>query len=176
MMNLSIREATPADADTLVAILIASKESSFPYLLDAHDRDVPFWTDRWRSYLVEGSRAQLSCGDGFVVFAEIGSSPLGFAAYHHTTRHGTDAELQSIYILKDAQGRGLGTALLRVVSGRLYADGSRSMCVGYDYRNPYQRFYLKHGAVAINPHWAVWRDLGALAAPGDSAEGRPGSA
>ena len=88
---------------------------------------------------------------------------MGFAAYHHTTRHDTDAELQSIYVLKEAQGQGVGTRLLQVIANRLHAEGSRTMCVGYAPDNPYRRFYFKHGAVAINPHWAMWPDVSLLA-------------
>ncbi|HYK82462.1 MAG TPA: GNAT family N-acetyltransferase [Gemmatimonadales bacterium] len=164
-MGPSIRAATPSDADAIVALLIASKEQSLPQLLDALDRDVGFWTDRWRRYLTEGSRAQMARGDGFAFLAEVNGRLAGFAAYHHTTRHDTDAELESIYVLKDAQGRGVGTALLRLIGSRVFADGSRAMCVGYNPRNPYKRFYWKHGAVEIDPHWAVWRDL-TLFAPG----------
>ena len=172
-MTVSVRNATAADVDALVAILIASKERSIPQLLDAHDRDVTFWTDRWRRYLTEGSRAQMSQGDGFARFVEVGDRPVGFAAYHHTTRHGAGAELESMYVLKESQGHGLGTTLLRVVGRRLYADGSGSMCVGYDHRNPYKRFYLERGAVEINPHWAMWRDLRHFASEGaPSVDGR----
>ena len=165
-MTPRFRDATPADAESLVAILIASKERSIPQLLDDHDRNVAFWTDRWRRYLTDGSGAQMSKGDGFAILVEVDDRPVGFAAYHHTTRHGADAELESMYVLKESQGQGLGTMLLSVVASRLQADGSRSMCVGYDYRNPYKRFYLERGAVEINRHWAMWRDLRPLLAAG----------
>jgi GNAT superfamily N-acetyltransferase len=158
-----IREATESDVATIVAILIASKESSFPDLIDDHDRNAPFWANRWRRYISDGSTAQMSRGDGFAFLVETAGRAVGFAAYHHTIRHDTDAELESIYVLKEAQGRGLGTQLLREIASRLHADGSRTMCVGYDPRNPYKRFYLKNGAVEISPHWAVWGDLTRLA-------------
>jgi hypothetical protein len=64
------------------------------------------------------------------------------------------------------QGRGVGTHLLGTVAHRLVADGSRSMCVGYDSGSPYKRFYMKYGAVeteAGSP-WAIWHDVAALAA------------
>jgi GNAT superfamily N-acetyltransferase len=168
-MTLCIRDATPADTDTLVAILIATKEGSFPHLVDDHDRDVQFWIDRWRGYLTQGSSAQMSRGDGFALLAEISGRPVGFAAYHHTARHAADAELESIYVLKDAQGQGVGTELLAIIGGRLHAEGSRTMCVGYDPRNPYKRFYRKHGAVEISLHWALWLDVSRLA-PGRARE------
>lgn len=158
-MTLCIRDAVPSDADAIVAVLIASKEGSLSHIIGDHDRNVPFFTDRWRDYLTNGSSAQMSRGDGFGLLAELDGRPSAFAAYHHTTRHNTDAELESIYVLPEAQGCGIGSELLRIIGGRLRADGSRAMCVGYDPRNRYKRFYLKHGAVEINPHWAVWRDL-----------------
>src|SRR5262245_38242798 len=103
----TIRPATIGDADTVVRILIATKEASFPEAIDPHDRDVRFWTDRWAGYIARGSRARQSQGDGWVFLAEVDGNAVGYIAYHHTKRHGTDAELQNIYVLKDWQGRGI---------------------------------------------------------------------
>ena len=65
-----------------------------------------------------------------------------------------------------AISRLIGTQLLGTIVHRLAADGSRTMCVGFDADSPYKRFYLKHGAVETTPGapWAIWRDLVALAA------------
>jgi GNAT superfamily N-acetyltransferase len=165
-MTLAIRPAAAEDVDTIVGILIGSKEASFPETIDDHDRDRAFWTDRWRGYLTRGSAAQQSAGDGWVFIAEIDGRAVGYVAYHHTTRHGADAELQNIYVLKEAQRQGVGTRLLAVIAHRLRADGSRAMCVGYDADSPYTRFYFKHGAVEISrgATWAMWPDIPALAA------------
>ena len=78
---------------------------------------------------------------------------------------GSDAELQNIHALNEWQGRGIGTRLLGVITHRLAADGSRSMCVGYDSESPYRRFYLKHGAVETSPGalWPIRHDDPALA-------------
>lgn len=164
-MTLHIRLASEQDAETIVGILIASKEASFPGAVDDHDRDVGFWTRRWRGYLTAGSQAQESLGDGWAFIAEQGGQPVGFAAYHHTRRHQTDAELQSIYVLKECQRRGIGSHLLGAVAHRLDADGSRSMCVGYDPTFPYKQFYLALGAIEISPGatWAIWNDIRELA-------------
>ena len=163
---MQIRRATVRDTDTVVSILIASKIASFPDTVDEHDRDVAFWTRRWRGYITSGSRAQQSLGDGWVFLAELDGVPVGYVAYHHTKRLGTDAELQNIYLLKNAQRQGIGTRLLGVVAHRLRADGSRTMCVGFDAGSPYTRFYFKHGAEETAPGapWAIWHDVSALAA------------
>ena len=138
MVPHHIRLATADDTDTIVRILIASKEASFPDSIGDHDRDVEFWTNRWREYITSGSRAQMSRGDGWVFIAEVDGRPVGYIAYHHTTRHGTDAELQNIYLLKEYQRQGIGTHMLAVVAHQLLADGSRTMCVSFDESGPYK--------------------------------------
>jgi GNAT superfamily N-acetyltransferase len=158
-LPITIRPATANDVDAIVHILIATKESSLAHSITNQDRDVALWIDRWHRYITRGSSAQFACGDSFTFLAEIEKQPIGFAAYHHTSRHGTDAELQSMYVMKTSQGQGVGTALLRLIASELTNDGSATMCVGYSPDNPYKRFYLKHGAAEINPHWAVWHDL-----------------
>ena len=162
---MHIRRAGIRDSDTIVRILIASKEASFPETIDDHDRDVAFWTRRWRDYIARGSLPFSILGDGWVFIAEVERVAVGYIAYHHTNRLGTDAELQNIYILKEWQGKGIGTQLLAVVAHRLAADGSRSMCVGYDSDSPYRRFYLKHGAIETSPGapWSTWQDVPKLA-------------
>lgn len=159
MEAILIRIASVDDVDAIVRIYVASKMASLPELIADYDHDIPFLTNRWRSYLCEGSRAQMATGDSFVFLAELNGQPVGYAAYHHTRRHDTQAELQSLYVRKEAQGCGVGTALLRTIAARLLEEGSTTMCVGYDPRNPYKRFYLKHGAAEINEHWAYWPDV-----------------
>lgn len=161
----SIRRARLGDTDTVVKILIASKEASFPETIEDHDRDVQFWTRRWRDYILRGSLPFAPFGDGWVFLAEVGGQPVAYVAYHHTRRHGTEAELQNIYVLKEWQRKGIGAHLLAVVAYRLQADGSRSMCVGFDANSPYKHFYMKYGAVETAPGsaWAIWHDVGALA-------------
>jgi GNAT superfamily N-acetyltransferase len=163
--NLHIRRAGVRDTETVVRILIASKEASFPDTIDDHDRDVAFWTRRWRDYIARGSLPFAVLGDGWVFIAEAAGSPVGYIAYHHTRRLGTDAELQNVYLLKEWQGKGIGTRLLGVVAHRLAADGSRSLCVGYDSTSPYKRFYARHGAVEVSPGapWSIWHDVPLLA-------------
>jgi GNAT superfamily N-acetyltransferase len=160
-----LRDAGSGDASGIVSVLIRTKEESFAGPVDPHDRDFDFWHDRWLRYIKHGSSAQHALGDGFAILAQTGGEVIGFAAYHHTRRWNCDAELQSIYVLRCHQCRGAGTTLLGEVIRRLHTDGSRSLCVGYSPDNPYKRFYFKHGAIEINPHWAVWRPLPAEVTP-----------
>ena len=108
----SIRRASVSDTDTVVRILIASKEASFPDTIEEHDLDVQFWTRRWRDYILRGRLPLAPFGDGWVFLAEVDGEPVAYVAYHHTSRHGTDAELQNIYVLKEWQRKGIGARLL----------------------------------------------------------------
>ena len=154
----TIRPATVNDVNAIVRVLIATKVACFASVSD-HDCDVAFWTDRWNRYITSGSTARGATGDGFVYVGEIGGELVGFAAYHHTRRHGTDAELQSMYVSQHAQRLGVGTQLLQLIIDRLLIEGCKSMCVGYAPENPFRHFYLKRGATEIDPHWAVWNDV-----------------
>ena len=77
-MMPEIRRATESDSGTIVSILIASKEASFPDTIDDHDRDVQFWTQRWHGYITRGSSARQSSGDGWVFLAEVEGVPVGY--------------------------------------------------------------------------------------------------
>ena len=152
-VGIEFVDAAVVDARAASELILASKRGSFD-VLEPRDSDVEHAVQSWERYLGTGSTAQAATGDGFGVFALLAGRRVGFAAYHHTRRYDCDAELQKIYVLKTAQGRGVGTAMLRLIADRLVADGSKTMCVGYDPANPYKRFYAKHGTVEINPHWS----------------------
>jgi hypothetical protein len=43
------------------------------------------------------------------------------------------------------------------------AFGSRRVCVDVEPANDVAlRFYARHGAVDLKPHWMVWEDIGQL--------------
>lgn len=157
--SFHLYDANPCDAEAIARLMIRSKEQSYEEELHPHEQDLEFWQERWEGYLTEGSKAQDALGDGFVIAALAGDEMLGFAGWHHTRRHGCDGELQSMYVDFAHQGKGIGSALLHEIMRRLKAGGGEGLCVGYEPDNPYRRFYMKHGAEEINPHWAVWREL-----------------
>src|SRR5215469_11236054 len=84
-----IRPATADDVPEIVRIYVESKTASTPRLIDDYDRDTPYLTARWDKYVRVGSTAQKATGDSFAFLAEDGGRRIAFAAYHHTTRHGT---------------------------------------------------------------------------------------
>ena len=68
---------------------------------------------------------------------------VGFIAGHFSRRYETEGELQSIHVLKDFQGRGIGAELLRRLAVWFVAHQRRKICVGIDPASSYKRFYEK---------------------------------
>ena len=60
-----------------------------------------------------------------------------------------DAELYTIYLLEEAQGRGLGSALVKTVAQTLVQQGFQSMMVWALEQNSAVRFYEKAGAQRV---------------------------
>jgi GNAT superfamily N-acetyltransferase len=88
-----------------------------------------------------------------------------------------DAELFAIYLLDQAQGRGIGTALLRKLADSLRAKGFKGMTVWVLEQNPAKHFYEKSGATIVNDKKIeiggvllqevafAWPDLAKIASP-----------
>jgi len=85
---------------------------------------------------------------------------VGYIAGHFSTRHNTQGELQSIYVLREFQRCGIGGALLDRLAAWSVGHERQAVCVGIGPANPYKRFYEKHGARCINKHWLMWDDIG----------------
>jgi GNAT superfamily N-acetyltransferase len=91
---------------------------------------------------------------------------------------GYDAELYTIYLLKEMQGRGVGTALLEKLAVAMLGKGHASMMVWVLEGNPAVRFYEKTGAGYLSSKQIEigsvpfrelafgWSDLRALTASG----------
>jgi GNAT superfamily N-acetyltransferase len=87
-------------------------------------------------------------------------------------------ELEAIYVLKEHQGHGIGTVLVREVARFLVSTGRTSMIVWVLPQNPYRRFYERLGGAVVGervsqPHRLGigplpevgygWKDLESLA-------------
>jgi len=118
--------------------------------------------NRWDGYVRRVRHPQHALEPRILFAALVDSRLVGYIAGHFSQRYDTQGELQSIYVLKNYQGRGIGTALLERLAAWLAENNRRCVCVGIDPKNPYQRFYEKHGAHPINEHWLAWDDIGSI--------------
>jgi GNAT superfamily N-acetyltransferase len=124
--------------------------------------DIQRQRNRWDGYIRRIRHPQHALEPRILFAGLVEGRLVGYIAGHFSRRYGTEGELQSIYVLKNFQGSGIGTALLERLAGWFVENKRRRVCVGVDPANPYKRFYEKHGARHINEHWLAWDDIGSV--------------
>lgn len=146
------------DAEELTVVEIESKQQSLAAIIEPHEIDHGGRLYRWGTYF-RGESPQTSKPERIVFKAVIDGRVVGYIAGHLTTRYNKDAEIQSFFILKAHQRKGLGGMLFLKFIAWLYAQNAKSLCVGIMPDNPYKAFYLKQGGQYLNPHWIYWDDV-----------------
>ena len=142
---VSIRSATQEDVFSISRLHIESWQTTYrgivpnAYLasLSAEERAI-----RWS--------ARLS-GAGRVLVAEESTELIGFISGGPIREpvRGCDAELYAIYLLREAQRKGIGTRLLIELAKHLDNDGFKSMAVWVLEANSAIRFYEGSGAARV---------------------------
>jgi GNAT superfamily N-acetyltransferase len=93
----------------------------------------------------------------------------GLIAGHLTRRHGCQGELEWISVRPHYRRTRVASQLLHLLADWFIAQGARRICVDVEPSNHGARkFYSRHGASDLKPHWMVWDDIGR----GGMAQGR----
>ena len=147
-MPLTIREAVPADAVGIARVHVESWRTTYPGIMPQAHLDalsVAERTETWQGILSQ-SGPEGSCtfvaetAEGEIVgFTHGGKERGGDPEYH--------AEIQTLYLLKSCQGRGLGRHLMTAAAKRLYESGFPTLMLWTHVRNPACRFYEALGGV-----------------------------
>jgi GNAT superfamily N-acetyltransferase len=89
--------------------------------------------------------------DLLVYVAELQGRVVGFASGGpmREALQTYDGEVYALYLLQEAQGQGIGTALLYELAGALLDEGFVSMAAWVLEENPAIEFYMKSGALPI---------------------------
>ena len=139
---VSIRSATGGDACAIARVHVESWRTTYTGI-------VP---DAYLAGLDEMLRAKLwhewLTGNALVLVAESDGQVVGFAhgGANREALEECDAELYSIYLVREAQRHGAGKALLAAIASVLAERGFRSMAVWVLERNPARGFYERMGA------------------------------
>ena len=180
LLDYAILPAGPGDAGDLGRVHVKSWRETYPGILPqaALDRmSAPAHARRFRHELMQAKEGQS------ILAAEGAEGVVGYVAggILPTTRRGgpargADAEVFTLYVLRQAQGAGVGRALLRASARVLKAQGASSLMLFVLTRNERARgFYERLGGEAfaeVASHgWGEgltetayrWSDIGVLA-------------
>ena len=123
-----------------------------------------YWRDRISGYLEGTSNPHHALEPRALFVAIDGETVVGFVAGHCTRRFGCTGELEWIEVAAPYRGKGVGSALLRLMAAWFVEQGATHVCI--DPANDAARgFYALNGASDLNAHWMVWPDIGTL--PGE---------
>ncbi len=133
--NMTVREATPADAGSIARVHIDSWRTTYAGIVPAeylagfsYQRRELRW---YETLTADQDATSMFVAEASIFVAEEGGNVVGFAT-GGPERDGDmtyRGELYAIYLLEEHQNRGLGRQLVSAVTRRLLADGFSSMLV-----------------------------------------------
>ena len=141
-MAIAIRTAGIDDASAIAHVHVESWRTTYAGIVpDAYlaGLDEILRARLWREWL---------SGQALVFVAVMDGRVVGFAhgGVNREPLETCDAELYSIYLLREAQRRGAGVALLRAMANALVERNFKSMAVWVLEQNRSRNFYEKTGA------------------------------
>ena len=150
-MDYTVVEASIDDVETIVDVTLQSFEDAFnkPFYME---REAAI--SRWKAYIRKEHHPRDAKDPRIVYVSIINGEIVGFVAGHLTERLGLEGELQSIYVLPEHQGHGLGTQLVVMLVKWFKKWDATEICV--DYKDGSEDFYIKLGARFNDHGWLVW--------------------
>ena len=179
MSEITIRAATPADAPAIAQVRVDAWRTTYKGMIpDAYlaAMKVEDSTALWTKILTAGPNSSS------VFVAENADGVVGFAAGYMLAdpKHGLDAELSAVYLVRETQRAGVGQRLVATVAAAQRAHGATGLIVWVIAGNkPARAFYEKLGAELLIEQpfsWDGmdlveagygWRDLTSLVAAAD---------
>jgi len=119
-----------------------------------------YWRARISQYLAGELHPKHALLPRVSYVAVEGDSLVGFIAGHLTRRHDCDGELEWINVIPERRGSGIAGELVRQLATWFISQNAARICVDVDPANlAARRFYTRHGATELKPHWLVWNDI-----------------
>lgn len=148
MAILKFREAQLSDIPAMARIRAAEWETE------------EYWNRRIRAYMAGELDPKFALKPRVNYVCCEGDLLAGFIAGHLTTRHDCQGELEWINVVREKRGSGAASGLLRVLAKWFVAQNALRICVDVEPSNTIaRRFYARHGAEDLKPHWMVWNNI-----------------
>lgn len=148
MAVLKFREAQTSDIPAMARIRAAEWETE------------EYWNKRIRAYMAGelDPKFALKPRVNYVCYED--DLLIGFIAGHLTTRHACQGELEWINVIRERRGSGAAAGLIRTLAKWFVELNALRICVDVEPSNAIaRRFYARHGAEDLKPHWMVWNDI-----------------
>lgn len=145
MDRFTIRMAKKEDAAKIMEVNIKTWETAYASIVDPK-----FIEKRWQTYdaSVERIASQIQNLEMTIFVAEIDGVIVGFASGGESRGARFEKELYAIYVIKEAQGLGIGHALFDRIKTLFIAQGAKQMIIWALAENPYRKFYERLGGKA----------------------------
>jgi len=172
-LDFAIIPAGPSDAAGLAQVHVQSWRETYPGILPhgfLERMSAPLHARRWRMRLMQLNEV--------VLVAETPEGLVGFCSGDWSRGQGLEpreAEVHTLYVLKSAQGQGLGRRLLTGAVRALAARGATSLTIGVLRDNLPARVFYEHlggslegehvelvGGTSVAAVDYRWEELGAL--------------
>ncbi len=138
---MKIRQLTKEELTKVQSVAHRTWPSTFANILSSEQIDYML---NWM-YDLKMLESQLEKGHTFLL-AEEDEKDLGFAGFELNYAEGQKAKLHKIYLLPEAQGKGVGKALILEVANRAKNAGQKSLLLNVNkYNQNAINFYLKMG-------------------------------
>jgi ribosomal protein S18 acetylase RimI-like enzyme len=119
-----------------------------------------YWRERILQYMTHKLHPKDALTPRACFVCEEHGRIVGLIAGHLTRRFGCEGELEWVSVRTEYRGRGIASELLRGLAEWFIAAGASRVCVDVEPSNEAaRRFYSRHGAEELRPHWMVWNDI-----------------
>jgi GNAT superfamily N-acetyltransferase len=137
---MDIRKASPQDYTTIYNIAVTTWDAAYITILSADQLE--YMLDMMYSEAAYTEQVALK-GHHFIL-AAIDGEVLGFASYEHNYRAET-TKIHKLYVLPQAQGKGVGQALVAVIERAALSHTNDKLTLNVNRYNKAVHFYLKTG-------------------------------
>lgn len=122
--------------------------------------DEEYWAKRIRGYMECEIYPQKALKPRVSYVAVEKEKVVGLIAGHLTRRYECDGELEWIDVVVERRESGIATRLLERLAEWFVEQKALKICVDVQPANTAaRRFYARHGAEDLNPHWMIWNDI-----------------
>jgi diamine N-acetyltransferase len=137
---MEIRKAVQEDYNTIFTIASVTWDDAYKAILS--EAQLEYMMDMMYSPAAFTEQVSIN-GHHFIVASHNGRE-MGFASYEHNYRYGA-TKLHKLYVLPEAQGTGMGRALITAVENAAKAHGNTIVTLNVNRFNKAIHFYERNG-------------------------------